>query len=180
MELETQVLPGFADEDLSWFASDTAVCGNTFMHGRGIIICSMLGAGVLLAGTPGYLAKVGPAELRFEPELPPVAETPLQPLVVPKPSESQEVVTPVEKPEDTTVNVNSGTNNASVTQTNLSLQPIVESQPNSPLITPQMFMQFFKNDSSRTNQQIIVAPNVGFSPANPPPSSTATFLQPKK
>lgn len=155
------------------------------MHGRAIIICILLGAGVPLAGTPGYLATVGPAELRFAVDDQPLPAAPLPPLPPVETSQTKEPQTPVPPAAEST-------DVAPGTQPNTDATPIVNapadiglpsplqsSRTNTP-ITPQMFIEFFKPEAPGANRGAIVVPPVGFSPASPPQSSSATFTQPKK
>lgn len=151
------------------------------MHGRGIIICTLLSAGVLLAGTPGYLAKVGPADLRFEADTSPLPDVPLPPLPAAETSQSGKSDTVA--PDETAPEVTPDANTVPVVPVSASSElPPTESSSistNTP-ITPQMFIEFFKPDGAGTKRETLVVPNVGFSPAKPSQSSTATFTQPKK
>lgn len=155
------------------------------MHGRAIIICILLEAGVLLAGTPGYLATVGPADLRFAVDEPPLPEAPLPPLPPVDTSQTPDpqttVLPPPESPDVTPgTQPDTDTTPAVTSQTDIGLPSAVESSRTNAPITPQMFIEFFKPDAPGANRGAIVVPPVGFSPASPPQSSKATFTQPKK
>lgn len=149
------------------------------MHGRGIIICTLLSAGVLLAGTPGYLAKVGPADLRFEVDTSTLPDVPLPPLPAAETSQSEKSDTAT--PDETAPEVTPEANTVPAVPVSASpeLPPAESSSTNTP-ITPQMFIEFFKPDAAGAKRETIVVPNVGFSPGKPSQSSTATFTQPKK
>lgn len=151
------------------------------MHGRGIIICTLLSAGVLLAGTPGYLAKVGPADLRFEVNTSTLPDAPLPPLPAAETSQSGKSDTTA--PDETAPEVTPEANTVPAVPVSASPElPPAESSStstNAP-ITPQMFIEFFKPDAPGTKRETLVVPNVGFSPGKPSQSSTATFTQPKK
>jgi hypothetical protein len=122
--------------------------------------------------TVGYLARVGPAPLRFQPPpkaaevtvaLPPLAMKDPEPVI-----EYYGPPAPLEEPIVTTVT--SSTNAAPV-------QPQVAA-PDVSALSPQMLIQYF-NDRSRSNQDYSVLLPFNFSPPPaatiPPPPSKATY-----
>lgn len=176
-----------ADEYMVWLVyAGGHGCPPFFnMHGRAIIICILLGTGVPLAGPAGYLARVGPAELRFAIDDPPLPEVPLPPLPPIEATQPMELDTPVPPAPESTdsepgTEQNPVTTPAVTSQTDIGLPSPVEPSRTNPPITPKMFIEFFKPDAPGVQRGVIVVPDVGFSPASPPQSSSATFTQPKK
>ncbi len=160
------------------------------MHGRGIIIiCSLLCGSALFAGG-GYLPRVGPVELRFEPDDSPFPELPLPPLPVtenpqapglPEPSVESKPVADSTSGEPTAAETKVQPDVIPVVVVATNALPIqTDEAPATNTITPQMFLRFFTPASGSNLREAVVVPNVGFSPARPTPSSTATFLQPNK
>ncbi|NOS70658.1 MAG: hypothetical protein HOP33_12100 [Verrucomicrobia bacterium] len=164
---------------MSWLVGGHGCPLCLLMHGRGIIICTLLSAGVLLAGTPGYLARVGPADLRFEVDTSTLPDVPLPPLPAAETSQSGKSDTAT--PDETAPEVTPEANTDPVVPVSASpeLPPAESSSTNTP-ITPQMFIEFFKPDAAGTKRETIIVPNVEFSPARSSQSSKATFTQPKK
>lgn len=107
----------------------------------------------------GYLAKVGPAPLRYRaPSLPPELIIPLPPLAM---TNEVEKIAPVE----TTASTNEPTAQPVVVTTNapVAAAPVTGEG----LLTPQMFVQFFNKDGSSNAPVSVIAPI----PFSPPPSS---------
>jgi hypothetical protein len=118
----------------------------------------------------GYLARLGPAPLRFQP--PPKGPSefgPLPPLAMTDPEPPLEVLgppPPAERPP--------------VVETIASGQPVPAPVTQvEPVLSPQMFLQFF-NDKNGTNRDFNVVLPYQFTPppANniPPPPSRATYI----
>lgn len=167
------------------------------MRRNGFIFICLAGAVATLAGTPGYLPKVGPVALQFQraaadsprAELPPLetpAELPPAPLppapglppAVP-PETGLEIPAPpgASLMQDPPVVVLEA---ASQMPTN-SIEPLIGTPTGTnEMITPQMFLRFFGPTRADVSYEV-VAPAPSFTPARPAtlPSSSVTYTQPK-
>lgn len=159
------------------------------MRCLGIILSGTLGAGVALAGSAGYLPRVGPARLRFQPPRP-VARVVLPPLQMPDalpplahiPDAASSQLT-----EPGPAALVSETRDLSASPTNLlnqastnSPSPDLNSETNA-VISPQMFLRFFTPSGTGAGREAVVVMPPGFNPAQPgqPASSSATYTSPK-
>jgi hypothetical protein len=138
---------------------------------KNMSIIGLTAAAVMAFGAnpAGYLARIGPAPLRFAaPAKGPEATVNLPPLVMSDPPAPAHEVTTNE-----TVTVETP---QAVATTSPAVQPAVVVEP---AFTPQMLLQFFnRNGANATNQEpAVVAPYQFTPPANPvipaPPSKAA-------
>ena len=159
------------------------------MRGLGIILSGTLGAGVALAGTAGYLPRVGPAPLRFQSpqSASRVLLPPLEMLDAPVPpaQESNQTTNQLADlgpllfdPEINDLSMRE-TNSLNAAATNLP-SPDFNSDTNA-VISPQMLLRFFSRSGAGTSRETVVVPPPSFTPARPgqPASSSATYSSPK-
>jgi hypothetical protein len=170
----------------------------TSMRKNGFILIGLAGAAVALAGSPGYLPKVGPVALSFRTS---VSSTPseraavLPPLYVPPPveapnSESNSVPEPIGEtatnalspsPMDQTPG---GIDLSASSPTNSNDQLIGSILDTNAIISPQVFLRYFTPSrpgaKPGVGTEAIIVPPTDFNPAHPamPPSSSATYSQP--
>jgi len=159
------------------------------MRGLGIILSGTLGASVALAGSAGYLPKVGPATMRFQAprslarlELPPLQMQDVLPpiaqmldVAASHPHESAADSLPPETVDLTAIPTNLLNQIPTIPPT---LSPDSNRETNA-VITPQMLLRFFTPPGTGRETVIVTPP--GFSPARPgqPASSSATYSSPK-
>lgn len=171
------------------------------MRWNGFIIIGLVGVITSLAGSPGYLPRVGPLALRFEHPAPalepettlppqePSGPTPVATAVLPEAN-----LIPEPQPVEPQNPPSSLMNNPPVVvvvpagpgATNLTTEPLIGTPGiTNELITPQMLLRFF-GPSTRPGgitYESVVVPPTEFTPARPPttvsPSSTVTYTQPK-
>jgi len=145
-----------------------------------IVLCVGLAATAVIWMGPthgvGYLKRVGPAPLRFQPAPKPLSELgPLPPLAMkdPEPPAPEFFGPPM-----------SATNAPPVVETTVTPAVVTPMAPVEPLFTPQMFVQFFNdrngNGTNGPNQDYSVVVPYQFVPppatSIPAPPSSATYI----
>src|SRR5436190_18523456 len=141
----------------------------------GICIGLTAAAVIWMGPTPsvGYLKRLGPAPLRFQPAPKALSELgPLPPLAMkdPDPPLPEFLGPPI------------ATNTPPVVETTVSAAIVAPMAPVEPVFTPQMFVQFFndKNGTNGTNQDYSVVVPYQFIPPPaatiPAPPSSATYI----
>lgn len=165
------------------------------MRGLGIILSGTLAAGVAWGGSVGYLPRIGPANLRFQP-LRPVVPVILPPLVmqdpVPviteapastdrqpaEPSSAMLVPSPLTPAPELSA---SPTNQLDETSISAGSPMPVVSNENNTFLSPQAFLRFFTGSRPGAGREVVVAVPPGFNPAQPgqPVVSSATYTGPK-
>jgi hypothetical protein len=140
--------------------------------------CAALAAIAFGGDQSGYLARIGPAPLRFQPPskgpevsvaLPPLAmsDPPAPPSSEHEPTGTNDAVTVEESPETTSAS------------SPPPAQPAVVVEP---AFTPQMLLQYFnhKGTNANGNESSVILPYQFFPPSNPtipPPPSKATYTK---
>ena len=174
--------------------------GGSDMRGLAIILSGLLGAGVTLSGSPGYLPKVGPTSLRFQTPASPSPRVPLPSLrmddtpsqLLPaqgKDTSAGQTPEPAGAPPSPVAGDSLSAQSNPLTQptplnqasTNSAAPPSGSDNDTRALLSPQMFLRFFlPSETNASRKAVIVAPP-GFVPARPvpSPSSSATYTAPK-
>lgn len=151
----------------------------------------MLGASVTLAGSTGYLPKIGPARVRFQPPpsgarvlLPPLQMPDPLPALAPTPdAASRSAADPGPDAPGTEILYlpAASTNRLNQVSTNAFLPAPDFNGDSSPILSPQMFLRFFTPAGTGAGREVVGALPPGFNPAHPgtPATSSATYTAPK-
>jgi hypothetical protein len=176
-----------------------------YMRRNGFMLVGLASAAVALAGSPGYLPKVGPVALHFRTTVSHSASqraAALPPLDPPPPPASNAGETNAIPPDGPTPDYGAATNStgsalmevppvilelaaSSATNTNAPA-PLIGAADTNGVISPQIFLRYFTprppGGRPGAGTEAIIVPPTDFSPAQPAaavPASRATYSQPE-